>query len=129
MILAVSGLWFTEAKADYESMIFNTADGEAHIIGVTGLKINASGENLIVSNSEGKSLELPLSTMMTMEFSNASAIKELNDTYSGPYTLFTLDGKKAGCFKTLEDAEAGVEPGTYVIKDNSNKTFKILLGK
>ena len=95
-----------------------------------GLIMTVDGDNLIVQSKEGENI-FKLNELIGMEFSDDTTLgvdKLLNDG-SQSFTIYNLDGVKAGEFTSINDACAALSHGAYVIKGNNGKTVKILIGK
>ena len=95
-----------------------------------GLTMTVNGDNLIVKSKEGEKI-FQLNELKGMEFSDDTTLgvgKLLNDG-SQSFTIYNLDGVKAGEYTSINEAAAALSHGAYVIKGNNGKTVKILIGK
>ena len=96
-----------------------------------GLTMTVDGDNLIVQPKDDEPITFALNELKGMEFSDDTTLgvdKLLNDG-SQSFTIYNLDGVKAGEYTSINEAAAALSQGAYVIKGNNGKTVKILIGK
>ena len=115
-----------------EFLCLYTVDGgdTPEVVVSDGLIMTVDGDNLIVQSKEGENI-FKLNELIGMEFSDDTTLgvdKLLNDG-SQSFTIYNLDGVKAGEYTSINDAAAALSQGAYVIKGNNGKTVKILIGK
>lgn len=116
------------AQAEYQSMIFRTADGAEESVGLEGLKMSFADGNMMVSNNS-QNLTLPLASLSSMEFSLiatgiSSALAE-----SGEVTVYSIDGICRGSFANIPAVKASLPAGTYIVAQSNGKTRKITFTK
>ena len=118
------------ASAQYSSLIFTTDKGEELAVPVSGLVITISGENLI-AQSENQKLEIPTKSLTMMQFGDAdnTGIADIVSTVNGPVEFYTVDGKKAGTFNSIEEAGRNLENNVYVVKLADGNSLKIYFKK
>lgn len=117
-------------SATYRSMEFKVSDGTSYHVDIEGLIITTSGENLVATNAAGEKLELPLSTVLSMQFAETpSAISEVSASVNGPVTVYTTGGAAVGHFLSVQEAWNTLKSGFYLMKDNKGQTIKIVVGK
>ena len=95
------------------------------------LTMTVDGDNLLVQPKEDKQITFALNELKGMEFSDDTTLgidKLLNDG-SQSFTIYNLDGIKAGEYTSINEAASALSHGAYVIKGNNGKTVKILIGK
>ena len=96
-----------------------------------GLSMTVEGDHLIVQPKGEEQITFALNDLKGMEFSDDNTLgvdKLLNDG-SQSFTIYNLDGVKAGEYTSINEAAAVLSQGAYVIKGNNGKTVKILIGK
>ena len=122
------------ATASYgsEFLCLYTIDGgdTPEVVVSDGLTMTVDGDYLIVQSKEGENI-FALNKLTGMDFSDDTTLgvdKLLNDG-SQSFTIYNLDGVKAGEYTSINEAAAALSQGAYVIKGNNGKTVKILIGK
>lgn len=111
--------------------IYTTTGGDTPEAVVSdGLVMTVDGDNFVATPQEGSALVIPLNTLVGMQFSwNSTEVISILGNSSDSFELYGLDGVKAGSFTSLDEAAAVLTPGLYVMKNETGKSVKILLGK
>lgn len=131
LITVVAGLFFAlSAYADdYQYMEFTNSDGSIHTLAVEGLEMTISKGNLMMTNSQGEALSIPIESLASMQFTNTTSVGIVADNADSVISLYTVDGVRVGDFHSLKEASSEVCTGIYIVKDSKGRTFKIALGK
>lgn len=116
--------------ADYSALTFTDN---------TGSKLSVSTANLVITISDGQlkavggegSLEFTLTDLVSMEFTDDPNVAGVSapGAEGGAVALYTLDGREAGRFSTIEQAQRQLEDGVYIVKLANGGTLKIYLKK
>ena len=127
IVLSVTASYGSEFLCLYTVEGGNTPE----VVYSAGLTMTVDGDNLLVQPKEGDPIRFALNDLKGMEFSDDTTLgvdKLLNDG-SQSFTIYNLDGVKAGEYTSINEAAAALSHGAYVIKGNNGKTVKILIGK
>lgn len=100
--------------ADYQYLVFKSADGTSTSLNAVGLTITFK-DGTLVADDGSATATYPLSTLASMSFSNTSGIAPVS-VGDGPVWVFTLTGSCSGQFSSVEQARKHLQPGVYVIK-------------
>ena len=118
------------ASAQYNSLKFNTADGQSCLVDVTGLTISISGQDMVVTNSNGDSWTSSFASLVSMEFvTDQAGVSDLSTEIASSFTIYNLEGVELGKYVSLEQANANLPSGVYLLKKNDGETIKIAIGK
>lgn len=116
-------------SADYPYMAFLTSDGVSHVVKASGLEMKVSGANLIVSNSASETLQLPLSQLVEMSFSQTASIGGVTFNQDGSVKVYDTTGVCRGTFRNSEAARSVLPAGIYVFTDSEGKSYKTVVAK
>ena len=118
------------AMANYNSMEFKYTDGTVKTIGTDGLTITFVNSELIVVNSQGESIAVPASSLVSMQFTedDEAGVASINLNNNG-FEVYNLEGVNYGKFNSLQEARASLSKGVYLIKNAKGETIKIVLEK
>ncbi|MBD5284226.1 MAG: hypothetical protein HDS31_06455 [Bacteroides sp.] len=100
-------------------------DGTILLIDSEGLEMTFSSSALQIESKEGRK-DIPLSEISSFYFQAVpSSVADLEGNAVSTVELFSVDGCPMGRFASLEEAEALLSRGTYIVKSQSG-TNKIL---
>lgn len=118
------------AMADYEYMVFTYADGTQTALLAEGLVINVDGSSLAITNTEGESIEVDASELVSMQFSDVDpAGVETILAGDSAWDVYNLEGVYAGRFNSLNEARSALAKGIYVIRNQEGETIKLVIGQ
>lgn len=117
-------------SAQYSAMIFTTDQSEKLTIPVSDLIITIQDDNLLAMSGTQK-LEIPLASLASMEFgyNTNTGLDNIAISEGNPIVFYTLDGKKAGAFSTVEMARQALDGGVYIVKLKDGASLKIYIKK
>ena len=118
-------------SAKYTALIFTDTTGKQYAVPAQNLVISIQGSTLVAETGSDR-LELPTSSLMSMQFGDDNNTTGLNDVIlsgSGELTVVTLDGKPAGSFSSIDDARASLDSGVYIMKLADGSALKIYINK
>lgn len=118
-------------SAAYKNLSFATADGGKFAIGAQNLVITVSGDKVTATNGKDDALEFDTSSLSYMEFTDFEDPAKVDriEEFSGPATLYTLDGQPAGRFGSLEEARSSLAGGIYVVRLADGSSLKVYIKK
>lgn len=116
-------------SADYPYVAFLTSDGNSHVVNASGLEMKVSGDNLIVSNSSSQTLQLSLSQLVEMSFSQSASITGVKFNQETSVKVYDTSGVFRGSFSNSYAAKSSLPAGIYVFIDSEGKSIKTVVGK
>lgn len=119
------------ARAEYNRMVFRTAEGEPQWVGLENLNITFVDGNM-VATSEDRSVVIPLASLVSMEFgSGESGVGAIpaGELSAGSVTVYTADGIQAGSYDSAAAACAALQSGVYIFKAGNGQTSKIMINR
>lgn len=115
--------------ADNRMMLFKTSDGDSRSISSSGLEIKFIDGNMVAGNGE-ETLTLPLSDLVSMEFSvGSSSIVDITGSFSSDVAVFNINGINLGTYSSPAMASRTLPAGLYVMKFKSGETQKLIIRK
>ncbi len=110
---------------DYKSLVFQTSGNATTSVDLSSLVITVSDGKLVVTNTAGTQ-SFTLTDLSKMYFSTeTTGIKGVSaDGASQALSVYDLQGRSMGNFKTIAAARTALRQGVYVVKQG-NKTYKI----
>ena len=128
LILLFATMGLTAAQADnydYPYLVFQTNGGTVQTVSAQSLTITIADGQLVATNADG-SQTFPLAELSKMYFSaTATAIGETPAaTTTEPVEVFTLSGLSMGTYENLQQAQATLQKGIYVVR-SGRETLKI----
>ena len=131
ILLSVTAVFpvFTTFGGSYQTMQFNTVDGERHYLPLENLEI-VYENNVMVATQGANHLEIPLTELASMQFSDEEAsVGLLHIDSKNPVEVFTLNGIFKGIFYSADDLNARIPAGIYVARDKNGTSLKIAIRK
>lgn len=126
-VMAIVSALMSQAKDDgYGALVFTYVTGETYAVETQGLEIYFKDGVLTFSN-DGRSI--PVASLASMEFSDDTGVEGILTDSAGPVSVFSVDGVKAGEYRTLSEACGKLAPGLYVVRKSNGETFKIRVGQ
>lgn len=112
---------------DYPYMMFQTNDGNVLTMASASLTITFSDGNMVASNgSESKTVALTDLNKMFFASNPASVETTQTEEVNEPVEVFTVTGISVGKYENIQQVQATLERGIYVVK-GKNKTLKIVV--
>ena len=124
IIFALCLCGYCASAQGYQWLTFSLTDGS---------KLSVPADNVTMTYEEGRlkvqtnagSQTLNVSDLLTMTFTNDPAgVKEITEDLPDEFTVFTLEGKECGKFKSLDAVRDALSSGVYVVKSDRGN-FKI----
>lgn len=112
---------------NYQTLLFQTADGGKIPVPTANLVISVDDGKLFISNTD-ESMILETSDLMSMEFIEEALSPSITESlYSdaSPVKLYTLDGLFAGEFCCIDSARENLPGGIYIIKLADGGSLKV----
>lgn len=112
--------WMTAHASTYPYLTFQSVDGTAVLMSVTGLSIKFSGGKLIATNgTETKEISVASLACMCFSEGNATGLQEGSlQEADGQVETFTIGGLSMGKFSTVQAFRQSAPAGIYVVKGN-----------
>lgn len=118
--LALSAL----ANDSSSDLVFRFKDGAEQSISAQNLVMNINDGTLVADNGV-MNINVDLASLQKFFFGAGSGINSISQTLLF-WNVYTIDGRWAGHFSSLEECQTTLPAGIYVAKNNSN-TFKIAI--
>lgn len=121
----------TAVHAEFNRLLFRTLEGKEQSVGLAGLNISFSNGELIAI-SEGESVEIPLASLKSMEFSNdKSGIPDViaGTESGGKVSVYNAEGHFYGLYESVTSACAQLPGGVYILKTENGITSKIMINR
>lgn len=114
------------SASDYPWLTFRLADGTEMSVAADNLTMTYQDGKLLLSSGSVNEV-FTVSDLESMRFSaELGAIAQVEGDDNSPIELFTVNGIKAGEFRTVNDARRELPSGIYLVK-MKNRTIKIIL--
>ncbi len=125
LLILVALLSFQDMWADdYGYLTFTFNNGNEQSIATSGLKMTFAG-NTVTIQQGGATTTMSVSELQKMYFSaEPSGIGKVTQETTGPVRVFTLTGTEMGLFANLNEAQARLPRGIYVMKQQG-QTIKL----
>lgn len=118
-------------NAEYKRLVFRTIEGNEQSVGLSRLHISFTNGKM-VAVSEGESVEISLTSLKSMEFSdNHTGIKDIlaDKEFAGKVSVYDTDGRLHGRYESATSACAKLPSGVYIIRAENGATSKILINR
>lgn len=123
-ILAVCLSGYCASAQGYQWLTFSLSNGSKLSVPADNVSMTYEEGRLKVKTTAG-SQTLNVSDLLEMSFTTVSAgVNEVTENSPEELTVFTLEGKECGKFKSLDAVRDALSSGVYVVKSKSGN-FKI----
>lgn len=114
------------AYAEGTTMVFTTTDAVEHSIASKNLTISFV-DGMMNATNGSQTLSLPLADLKTMNFSNLVSGLNIIDGTAGAVAVTSLNGTDCGVYTSLAEAQTQLPAGIYIVRTESDQTFKIVV--
>lgn len=124
MMLAAVGAMLAVQADNYPYLAFQTADGTVKAVSITSLTLTFSNGALTATNADG-SYSFALADLGKMFFTTEPTAVQPLPVEGDGVEVFSVTGLSLGRFGSLQEAEAQMPRGIYVVKTD-RETIKLM---
>ena len=131
LLFLLTIIWMSvKAVPPYKYMEFKTTENTSLVFEAEGLEIEINDGVLSLSNASGQKMNIDVSTLVSMQFTdNPAAIFNNTGDSDSKVKVYKLDGTVVGLFSNVSNVTNTLSPGVFILKSAEGQTVKIMIGK